>query len=266
MVLSQIPPLRVIIRSPKIRIVGIDQFTLYHYFGNVGLNLFLSIHNAGIKSVSISKIDCVIKNDEGLLLHLPAQMYYSRQFSNQHNQPVPQYFLGIISLKPDETWSETVNCFSLWSQEEEKRINDITSKIRENIEAKKQFSYIMSKVDINDYEAKQNIDLNSWTKSEKDIDSEVKNFFENKFSLKADNYHLLIAVISESNEILAISGYNFNLYEDQIQILRRCTERYKSGVGIYTTFDPKDFVYPRLKPINDELSMEEYKNIRSFLT
>lgn len=251
LVLSQLPPLQVIFKGTKIKIVGSDQVSISHFLGGIHLVFFLNIYNTGGRSTSISKIDCVIKSDDGLLLHLPAQRYYSRQPSNQTNHQVLEYFMGLIPLKPEETWSETVHCFSLWTQEEEKQVNDIILKTRSDIGAKQMVL----------------ADKNVWVEANENIVIEAKSFFENKFNLKTGNYRLLVAIISESNQILSTSGYNFNLYENHIQALRGCTERYKYGEGIYfPSSDPLAVVYPRLKPITDELAMEEYKNIRSFLT
>jgi|GEM_PF-2252740 len=243
LVLSQLPPLRVLIKGVKIKIVAEDKIKLTHFLGSVSLVFFLNIYNAGGRSVSISKIDCVIKNDNCLLLHLPPQGYYSRQPPSQANQQIQEYFIGLIPLKAGEAWGETVHCFSPWTQEEEEHVNDIILKIKNSIAKNK-----------NEY--KKNVP----TVADESSVNEAINEFERKFNLEKDEYHLLIAVFSESNEILAVTGYSFKLYDNHIQTLKAYTKRYKYGVYLPSS-DPIMAVWPRLTPITDELAKKEYRKL-----
>lgn len=251
LILSQIPPLRVVFKGIKIKATTTDQISLSHFLGNINLTFFLSIYNTGGRSVSISKIDCVIKSvNNSLCLHLPAQRYYSRQPPSQPNQQILEYFIGIIPLKPEETWSETVHCFSLWTQKEEEQVNNLISKIRSDIwEKKKKFP-----------------DPNVWVEANENDVIEARDFFENKFNLKKGNYYLLVAIISESDKVLTTCGYNFSLYDNNIHNLRACTGKYKYGEGIYfPSSDPLAVIYPKLTPMPSELAMREYNKFRSTL-
>lgn len=249
LILSQLPPLREIIRGLKVRITVPEIFTIIHFLGNIRMYIFLDVHNIGGRFVSISKIDCVIKDAGGSRWNIPAQTYISRQPTSS-GQPPQEFLIGWISLKPGEHWSRNVRCFKLLSEAEEEKVNDIISKIRDNITAKLQQRIVQTQ---------------ALVEADEGIVKEAKDFFEKKFSLSKGNYQLFIAVLSESNPvILSVRGFEFTLFESHIRSLRAITEEYKYGAGIYyPSLDPTKVVWARLRPIPDEQAREAYEKLRS---
>lgn len=223
--LSQLPPLKEYIKGVKIRINAADTVIISHYLGSVALTFFLNIVNIGGRSVSLSRINCIIKDNSGFNLSLPVKRYYSRQPSSHPNFHYPKHYLGNISLKPEEHWSEIVHCFKTLSEDEEIVVNKI-------MEMKG-----------------------------KEFEIHVTKFFDDKFKLKEGDYQLLIAAVSESEKILAVCGYNFTLYSHHINKLRLIKSLYKNGNDFYyDSFDYSKVISPRLIPMTDEEAMEKYKN------
>src|SRR5262245_10091606 len=95
-VLSQLPPVREMVKRRRIRIIMPEQFMLYHFLGNIQMNLFLVIQNTGGKAVSIAKIDCIITDGSSSRWDLPAHSYYSRLPPSQAGLPAPELLLDWI--------------------------------------------------------------------------------------------------------------------------------------------------------------------------
>lgn len=249
LILSQLPPVRELIKGVKVKITVPELVMLYHFMGNIQTNLFLDIHNVGGRTICIAKIECGIKNSSGSWWKLPAQTYYSREPPSQHGQPPPELLMGLISLKSGERWSETVRCFRLWTETEEEKVNDIIAKIRSNIIEKIQQQIIPSQ---------------QLAEANEDFVKEAKDFFEKKFDLHKGNYQFFIATLSESNQVLNVRGFDFTLFESNIRALQAHTEEYKYGAGIYyPIMDPTKVVWIRLRPIADEQARQIYEKFRS---
>jgi len=121
LILSQLPPLRDLLRGTKIRLNTKEQFTLDTFLGRLEVIIFLDIHNTGGKAVSISKIYCVIQRDKEHVWNLPARTYLTNE---------GEILIGGIPLKPGEHWSQSVRCYDLWEEEEEEEVTNIISRFR----------------------------------------------------------------------------------------------------------------------------------------
>ncbi|MBI3302666.1 MAG: hypothetical protein HYZ72_11430 [Deltaproteobacteria bacterium] len=246
-VLSQLPPVREMVKGRRIRIVIPEQFMLYHYLGNVQINLFLVMQNIGGKAVSIAKIDCIITDGGNSRWDLPAHSYYSRLPPNQPGQSPPELLLGWIPLKPGEHWSETLHCFKFWSTPEERRANEITAKIRNNIVTKR-----------------LQLPAAQFAEADAELITEAKDFFRTKFNLSEGNYQLVVAALAESDQVLDVRGCEFTLFESSIRALQAMTEEYKYGAGVYyPTQDLTNIVYARVRPIDEKQARQTYEKLRS---
>lgn len=228
LILSLRPLVNEKIKGVKIRINSADTIIISHYLGSVALTFFLNIVNIGGRSVSISGIDCIILGKNGFYLNLPVKRYYSRQPSSHPSFHYPKHYLGNISLKPEEHWSEIVHCFKTLNEDEEKEVDRIMEMEGDNFKFK------------------------------------VNKFFNNEFNLTEGDYHLLIAVISESKEILAACGYKFTLYNHHINKLISVKDSYENGNDFYyDSFDYNKTISPRLISLPDKDTMEKIQKVHN---
>ncbi len=247
LILSQLPPLKNLLRGAHLRITVPDAFALTHVLGNLNIAIFLDIYNDGGKDVTIAKVDCLMTNSEGLRLDLPARTYFSRE-PPPPGQAMQELMLGWISLKPGEHWAETVRFFKLWSEEEEERYSEIVSKIRSNIFSK----------------APAQWPAQGFVEADAGIVMEARAFFEKKFPLNKGNYQLFIAALSESGQALGVRGFDLTLFESSIRNLRALADDYKTGAGVYyPNPDPSKMVGPRLRPMPDEQARVALAKLRS---
>lgn len=218
-------------RRQKVRIYIPDTLTLYNYLGKPSIDLFLSVQNNGSKSISIEKIELILKCDE-VFYKIPSRTYYA---INQ----IDPLILGVILLKPDEQWSGTVRFYLLLNDEEEELISEI----------------------YNEYESKKRKDPDLFPEINEDIVKKAKRFFKKNFILKSGKYQLFVIATSDTNEIISKQGFKFKLFDKNIQQLKHVTDDYRYGEGLI--YGSNDICVPRLIPMTDEETKKEYMKIDS---
>lgn len=231
-ILSQLPPIRDLLRGTEISISITDQLNLWHFLGNIQVYSLIDIDNKGSRRVSITKIECLLQDDYEKVWTLPAQVYISREPPSQPGGGRPEYLLGWISLKPQESWSETVRFYQHWTETEEEETSEIISIIREDITSQMPSDTLLEAQPSNV--------------------SKAKHFFDKKFDLHKGNYKLIVIAYSDE-KLLSLSGFMFTLYESQIEALKYQTEEYKFGGGVYYPITgQQSYAWVRLKPILDK--------------
>lgn len=248
LILSQLPPVTDLLKPRELRIVVPDILNFSHYMGNLHLIGFSALHNVGGRNITVQKIECVMTDEEGRQWRLPAQTYLPNQANSGSGQPAPELFIGWISLKPGEHWAETVRFFKVWSVQDEEDATAISGRIRNDITAK------LSQRKLGD--------PNKLVEADENLVKEAKDFFEKRFTLAKGTYRLLVAAISEGNEVVRVRGFDFTLFDHQVRALRSAVDDYKTGAGIYFgNMDPSKTAYIRLRPIPDTEAQKDYARL-----
>lgn len=239
--LSQIPPIRDILKGKKVRITNPDTFQLYHQLGNINLTLFLDIHNVGGRPIVIDKLYCLIIDDNENTFPLPAKGYIPR--SVVQSDKLPEFPVGRIILKPDERWYENTHFYKMWNDAVVEEAEEIILSVRNNITEK-----------LN--EKKE--DEESLVKTDLEVHQRVVQFFNRNFVLRKGNYKFLIIALDENNNLLAIKGYEFTLFESHIRMLNSYLDDYQYGAGIYYPIqDSLKYLWIRLRIIDDERRVKQ---------
>lgn len=247
LILSQLPPVHQLLRRRALHIVVPEYLTLYHFLGNLNLLGLVALHNTGGKALTVAKIDCIMTCDNSVW-HLPGLMYVSHRSQGASGQQNMEFFVEWSVLKPDEHWSETVHFFKPWKVQEEEDATEIIGKIRNNINAK---------LAQRPPEAPKIL-----VEADDDLVREAKEFFQKRFQLAKGNYRLVIAALSEKDEVLALRGFDFTLFDNHIRTLRSVTDDYKVGAGIYYPADQWKQVAIRLRQISETDARQEYLKAR----
>jgi hypothetical protein len=250
LVLSQLPPIRDLLKPRELRIFVPEMLALSHYMGNLQIWAFLALYNTGGSSMTVQRIECVIVGEDGSPWRLPAQTYTPTLAQTTAGQPAPELLMGWISLKPDENWAQTIRFFKVWTIKEDEDVAEISANIRADINAKLK---LKAPFDSNLVEA------------EPALVKRAKDFFERKFTLTKGSYKLLIAARSEKNDVLRVRGFEFTLFDNQIRSLRAPVDDYKLGWGVSSGVDPADpakgSTYIRLRPIAELDAKAEYAKL-----
>jgi hypothetical protein len=246
LILSQLSPIKELIKPRVLRIVLPEHLVLYHFLGNLQLLGYTALHNTGGREVTVAKVACIIKDEEGHRWEMPAQTYLSRQAPAVPGAQPPEPIMGWISLRPGEHWAETVHFHRIWTVQEEEEATRINAGIRANISDK------LSK--------REPGESNKPAEADKEPVEEAVKFFEKSFSLVKGNFKFLVEAVSERGEILCVKGFDFTLFESQLRALRSAADDYKIGAGIFfPNPDISRLAVIRLRPLPDD----EAKRLRN---
>lgn len=251
LILSQLPPIGELLKPRELRIFVPDIVNLSHYMGNLQVWVFLALYNTGGRSVTVQKVECVITDEEGRPWRLPAQTYSPKLAQPQQGQAAPELLMSWISLKPAEHWGETVHFYKVWSVQEEEEATEISARIRNDINAK--------------LSRRSPEDGPRLVEADAALVKDANDFFEKKFALSKGSYKLLIAAISEKNEVVRVRGFDFTLFDHQVRALRSAVDDYKIGAGIYfSNMDPsKGNAIIRLRPMAETDAQAQYARLPS---
>lgn len=232
LILSQLPPIRELLRGTEVAISIPEQIAISHFLGNVQLLFLIHIENIGARRVSIAKVECLLSDAQGKVSLYPAQTYISRQPSGQSGGPSAEYLINRIPLKPLDSWSEMVRCYRLWTEEEEEKVSHVIQDIASNIQSKLPSDTV---VEADEY-----------------LVAQAVAFFQKNFDLHKGNYKLFVAALSESDALLVTRAFEFTLFESHIHTLRSHAEQYKYGGGInYAVTGQMTNAWVRVRPLSD---------------
>jgi hypothetical protein len=242
MALSQLPPISQMMKGTDIRISTPEEISLGHNLGNISVGVFLDIYNAGGYGVNISKIECsILEKDTGKTITFPARTY--------DNENARSLSLGTITLSPDQHWTNTVYCYSYLPRAEQEQVNDLRSRIYDDVMGKRE-------------KLPTNVQMQTWIQLDEKLYQEVTAVFDKKFPLTNEgNYQFFIKAISDSGEILRISGFDFTLFKSNINELRKIKEkdyRYGSGIIARTRYAP-EYIYLPITPLSENEAKSIYQ-------
>ncbi|HEV2177918.1 MAG TPA: hypothetical protein VGW33_12070 [Terriglobia bacterium] len=247
LVLSQLPPVAELVKRRALKLVIPDQVGLNHYMGSTQVDCYVSIHNVGGRALTVARLECLIISADGPGWRLPGESYYARQTQGNSGQWPLRFPLEWMALKPGEHWSEGVHFAKPFSLEDEEKVVELGSRIRNNINAK--------------LNARRDAGLPPRVEEADDaLVNEARQFFESHFKLSKGNFQLLFAALSENDELLALRGFNFTLFESSVRTLRSATDDYKFGAGVYfPNADQYKVLTARLHPQADDEAAKAYK-------
>jgi len=109
-VLSQIPPIKELLKKGKLDLEVYSKTSITHRVGNPNLQLHLILSNVGGRNIRIKDITVSISRDGNNLATLPAQNY----LQNQNDQST--LLFTTFSLKPGEEWAHITNFLNFFNR------------------------------------------------------------------------------------------------------------------------------------------------------
>ena len=211
-ILSQLPPIHILIKKAKIDLELYSKISITHKVGNPNLQLHLIVGNIGGKKIRIKDINATIKRDGKPLITLPAQNY----LQNQTDQNTVLF--TTFSLKPGDEWAHIVNLLNFFNREEESEYRKLEAKMQ------------------SDFRDKQS-QLKEEPKAPIELDTSVVDpfctFFDKHFIWRAGEYLLKVNIIADQDAANVTKTYRFTLFESHEEQLKAITEHFKFGGGIW---------------------------------
>jgi len=130
-ILSQIPPLHILLKKAKLDIELYSRINVTHKIGNPILRCHLILRNIGGRKLRVMGITIYVKRDGKDIASLPGQLYYLDPYDTT------ALLLTKFSLEPNEEWAHIVNFLSYFSRVQEKKYKAAESELKKDIFEKK---------------------------------------------------------------------------------------------------------------------------------
>ncbi|WP_313041955.1 hypothetical protein [Pseudomonas sp.] len=216
-VLSQMPPIHLLIRPRRLDVEVHSRIQLMHRVGNTNVGLVVGITNSGGRALRIRAMRADLTRDGRLLASLPGMSYFETPSSTATVLFVP--FL----LKPNESWSHGVCFFNAFDRQTEKTYRSCLSRLKADIR---------QKLDAQPSDRKEMVE------AEPEAVSPFAEMFNRFFNLEPGEYTVSLTVTAEPGSASYSKKYRFTLFESDTEELRAQSERYKFGTFI--AFDDPD--------------------------
>ena len=213
--LSQLPPIHILIKRAKLEIELYSKISITHKVGNPNLQLHLIINNIGGRKIRIKDITASIERDGKLVATLPGQNY----LQNQNDQNT--LLFTTFSLRTTEEWAHIINFLNFFNRDDENEYRSLESKM------------------LNDYREKKAA-LTEEPKTPIEIDDAFvkpfQDFFDKHFIWNAGEFQLKVNVSTDQEKVNISKTYRFTIFESHTEQLKAITEQFKYGGGIW--WDP----------------------------
>ena len=209
-VLSQIPPVHLMLKRAKLDVELHSRVNLTHMVGNPNIRAHLIINNIGGRVIKVKTITVKIKRDSIDVGNYQSQTYW--QDPNDSDSVLFTQFL----IKPSNEWTHVVNFVNYFDRENEKKFRLLEAQLKADIfEQRASFT---DKEQIAN--AKQEL-----------VDPLIK-LFDKNFIWLPGQYTIELQVETNFKRANITKKYRFTLVESDSEELTKYTEDYKTGEGI----------------------------------
>ena len=210
-VLSQLPPLHLLLRPQRLDVEVHSRIGITHKVGNPNANVVVSIRNTGGRELRIRNLSLEVSRDGRPLAILPAQNYFETPSSQSSVLFVP------FALKPGETWAHNVVFLNLFDRLTEKQFRENLSILSFDIRKK--------------LSARSGSDHNAVI-ADRVFVQPFFDMFEKLFVWLPGEYVFELTVNAEPGSASYSKKYRFTLFESDTSDLRKHREDYQFGGGL----------------------------------
>lgn len=211
MVLSQLPPVHLLIRPRRLDVEVHSRIQLMHRAGNPNIGLVVGINNSGGRVLRIRSMQVEMRRDGQHLTTLPAEAYFETPSSTSTVLLVP------FTLKPGESWAHAVAFYQMFDRLTEKSFRQHLSQLKEDIRLKLEASPPDSKLPV---------------EAAEELVAPFTTMFERLFIWQTGEYIASLTVIAEPGSASYSKKYRFTVYESDTEELRGQVKGYRYGAGI----------------------------------
>jgi len=210
-ILSQLPPIHILLRPAKLDVEAYSRMHLTHRVGNPNAQLHLIVSNSGGREVKIKSILLNFKRGDEDHFTLPAQNYV------QSPGDKDAVLLTSFKLKPKEEWAHLVNFLNFFSRSEEKEYRQLESNLKNDINQKR--------------ELPENKDI--LVEAETDKVHPIIEFFKRKFRWLPGEYEITLEIRAEPDKVSIYRRYRVTIFESDSIELQDYANDFKHGAGVY---------------------------------
>ncbi len=213
-VLSQLPPLHLLLRPKRLEVEVHSRIGITHKVGNPNASMVVSIRNTGGRELRVKSLSLDVVRDGKPLAALPAQNYFETPSSQSSVLFVP------FSIKPGETWAHSVAFLNFFDRLTEKQFRENLSALDSDIRRK--------------LRARSEDDKRAVV-AEKELVQPFIDMVKKLFVWLPGEYVVNLKVNAEPGSASYSKKYRFTLYESDSADLQEHLEDYPFGGGL--TYD-----------------------------
>lgn len=211
LLLSQLPPIHVLLRRARIRCEVFSRIHITHTLGNPNSQWHLIVENLGGAPIRIKSVLLVFKRSGAQEFELPAQNYLR---TPEAKEPV---MLTPFVLKPGEEWSHIVNFFQMFTRDDTKQYRALQSATRTDITEQRE-----------KLENEEQV-----CEAAPEVVGRLMAFFQRHFRWEAGEYEVELRVQTDNPHADLSQRYSFSLFESEANELRDYSDGYRYGAGVY---------------------------------
>lgn len=208
-ILSQLPPIAILMKSSKLELEVHPRIWLTHKVGNPSLYIHLLLQNIGGRKIRINKIYTKVYRDGKEILNLPGQTYV------ESPKDSVSILLTKFNLNPSEEWRNQTTFLNYFNRDEEELYKNAEIKLRNEITNLK----------------KESPDEIVHASSE--FTEPFKKLFKEKFKWTRGNYTIEIHIDTDKEKTNTTKKYIFTIFDSQTEDLKKSQENFATGQGIF---------------------------------
>ncbi|HKW01337.1 MAG TPA: hypothetical protein VJN96_16050 [Vicinamibacterales bacterium] len=213
LVLSQLPPVHLLLRRARLGVELYSRVQLFQKVGNPNVQLHVILSNLGGRPIRVRALTMQLRRNGQDLCTLPAQNYLPTPGSSQTVLFTP------FSIKPNEEWANIVTFLNYFAREDEKKYRAAERAIKVDIAEKR----------------KALVDDKVLVEADPRLVAPFTEMFAKWFIWKPGEYELRVNVKTDSDRSSVTKAYRFTLFESDSADLESDKDDFKSGDGIYWT-------------------------------
>lgn len=214
-VLSQIPPIHVLLKKARLDLEIYSKVCITHRLGNPNLQSHLILSNVGGRKVRVRSIHVAISRDGKSSIELPAQNYL------QNQNDTDAVLFTTFSLLPNQEWAHITNFLNFFDRNDEQLYLEIEGRMQAEFREKR------TETDRTPMEESDLIELSS------NVVEPATQFFEKHYFWKPGEYTMTVNVLTDNKSTNITKRCRFTVFESHTETLCAIKEHYKYGGGFW---------------------------------
>lgn len=211
LVLSQLPPLYVLLRPARLEVEAFDRIQVTHGLGSPNALLHAIVRNTGGRGLIVKALSLQFKRDNEDEFELPGRGYY-QSLADQN-----AVILTSFTLPSMGEWKHVINFFAPLSSADERKLNEVKSAIRNSIMSKK----ILPENEKVLVEAAP------------EVVAPAYELFRRQFKWEPGEYEVTLSIKTEPKSACIQRKFRMTIFESDTTQLKDYAERYKYGAGVF---------------------------------